>query len=63
LINTWGKLGAGPGEFDQPHSMAMDSKGRLFVGDRNKQPDSDLRSGRQIHRRVEAVQPSERRLH
>ena len=35
LINTWGKLGAGPGEFDQPHSMAMDSKGRLFVGDRN----------------------------
>ena len=35
LINTWGKLGSGPGEFDQPHSMAMDSKGRLFVGDRN----------------------------
>ena len=35
LIKSWGKLGAGPGEFDQPHSMAMDSKGRLFVGDRN----------------------------
>ena len=35
LLKTWGKLGAGPGEFDQPHSMAMDSKGRLFVGDRN----------------------------
>jgi sugar lactone lactonase YvrE len=35
LIKTWGKLGTGPGDFDQPHALAMDSKGRLFVGDRN----------------------------
>jgi len=35
LIKSWGKLGTGPGEFDQPHALAMDSKGRLFVGDRN----------------------------
>ena len=35
LIKTWGKRGTGPGEFDQPHALAMDSKGRLFVGDRN----------------------------
>jgi sugar lactone lactonase YvrE len=35
LIKTWGKLGAGQGDFDQPHALAMDSKGRLFVGDRN----------------------------
>ena len=35
LIKSWGKLGTGPGEFDQPHSLAMDSRGRLFVGDRN----------------------------
>jgi len=35
LIKRWGKLGTGPGEFDQAHSLAMDSKGRLFVGDRN----------------------------
>jgi sugar lactone lactonase YvrE len=34
LIKTWGKLGRGPGEFDQPHALAMDSKGRLFVADR-----------------------------
>jgi len=35
LIKAWGKLGTGPGDFDQPHALAMDSKGRLFVGDRN----------------------------
>jgi sugar lactone lactonase YvrE len=34
-IKHWGKLGTGPGEFDQPHSLAFDSKGRLFVADRN----------------------------
>jgi sugar lactone lactonase YvrE len=35
FIKTWGKKGSGPGEFDTPHALAMDSKGRLFVGDRN----------------------------
>ena len=35
LIKTFGKKGTGPGEFDTPHTLAMDSKGRLFVGDRN----------------------------
>lgn len=35
FIKTWGKKGSGPGEFDTPHAIAMDSKGRLFVGDRN----------------------------
>jgi hypothetical protein len=35
FIKEWGKLGTAPGEFDQPHCLAFDSKGRLFVGDRN----------------------------
>src|SRR5947199_2879069 len=35
FIKTWGKKGTGPGEFDTPHALAMDSKGRLFVGDRS----------------------------
>jgi sugar lactone lactonase YvrE len=34
FIKTWGKKGSGPGEFDTPHALAMDSQGRLFVGDR-----------------------------
>jgi sugar lactone lactonase YvrE len=35
LIKSWGKLGTGPGEFDQPHSLAFDSKGLLYIADRN----------------------------
>jgi sugar lactone lactonase YvrE len=34
LIKTWGKLGSAPGEFRTPHSLAFDSRGRLFVADR-----------------------------
>jgi sugar lactone lactonase YvrE len=34
LIKAWGQLGHGPDDFDQPHALAMDSRGRLFVGDR-----------------------------
>ena len=34
LIQSFGKLGKESGDFDQPHALAMDSKGRLFVGDR-----------------------------
>jgi sugar lactone lactonase YvrE len=33
-VKSWGKKGSGPGEFDTPHSIALDSKGRLFVADR-----------------------------
>jgi sugar lactone lactonase YvrE len=35
LIKTWGKWGSGNGEFDQPHALAFDSRGQLYVGDRN----------------------------
>ncbi len=30
----WGSPGSGPGQFDAPHGLAMDSRGRLFVADR-----------------------------
>ncbi|HKE86730.1 MAG TPA: peptidyl-alpha-hydroxyglycine alpha-amidating lyase family protein [Vicinamibacterales bacterium] len=35
FIAEWGKKGSARGEFDQPHALAFDSKGRLFVGDRS----------------------------
>jgi len=34
FIKEWGKKGSGPGEISEPHTIAMDSRGRLFVGDR-----------------------------
>jgi peptidylamidoglycolate lyase len=34
-LRSWGKLGQGPGEFSQPHSIVLDSKGRVYVADRN----------------------------
>ena len=34
FIKAWGKRGKGPGEFDTPHGIAMDSQGRIFVADR-----------------------------
>ena len=35
FIKAWGRKGSGPGEFDVPHTMFFDSRGRLLVGDRS----------------------------
>jgi hypothetical protein len=35
FIKMWGKKGTGPGEFDVPHTIFFDSRGRLLVGDRS----------------------------
>lgn len=34
FITQWGTAGQADGEFVDPHALAMDSQGRLFVGDR-----------------------------
>jgi DNA-binding beta-propeller fold protein YncE len=35
FIKAWGKHGSAPGEFNVPHSLALDSVGRLYVADRS----------------------------
>jgi len=35
FIKEWGTSGKGPGEFGMPHCLALDSKGNLYVGDRD----------------------------
>jgi len=35
FIKAWGTRGTGPGEMDQPHALAFDSRGRLVVADRS----------------------------
>ena len=34
-VNDWGELGSQPGQFSIPHAIAVDSKGRVYVADRN----------------------------
>jgi streptogramin lyase len=34
FLKAWGRKGSGPGEFAELHAIAIDSRGRLFVGDR-----------------------------
>src|SRR5262249_30621798 len=34
VLKQWGTKGTGPGEFNLPHSICVDAKGRVIVGDR-----------------------------
>ncbi|HEY3628933.1 MAG TPA: 6-bladed beta-propeller [Terracidiphilus sp.] len=36
-IKSWGKYGTAPGEFNLPHTVAVDREGRVYVGDRENQ--------------------------
>jgi DNA-binding beta-propeller fold protein YncE len=33
-VKSWGERGNGPGQFNTPHSIAVDAKGEVYVGDR-----------------------------
>jgi DNA-binding beta-propeller fold protein YncE len=35
FLMEWGKKGSGPGEFDTPHAIAVDSHERVYVADRS----------------------------
>jgi DNA-binding beta-propeller fold protein YncE len=34
FLRAWGRKGMGPGEFNLPHAVRLDSTGRVYVGDR-----------------------------
>ncbi len=34
FMKSWGRRGSGPGEFNLPHAIVTDSKGLVYVGDR-----------------------------
>ena len=63
FIKAWGKEGTGPGEFNNPHSLAMDSKGRSVRGRPREQPHPDFRSGWKISRGVAAIRTAQRCFH
>jgi DNA-binding beta-propeller fold protein YncE len=33
-LKEWGRKGTGPGEFNLPHAIRLDARGRVYVGDR-----------------------------
>lgn len=35
FLRWWGGKGTGPGQFNVPHSIAMDSRGRIYIADRS----------------------------
>ena len=51
-VKSWGEPGDGPGQFNTPHSIAVDAQGRVYVADRGNRRiqvfDSDGRFLRQI---------------
>ena len=35
FLKSWGSKGTGPGQFDLPHTIAVDPQGNVYVGDRS----------------------------
>lgn len=59
FIKQWGSTGTGPGEFRDPHALAMDSRGRLFVGDRaNSRIQIFDQDGKYLHTWTQFGRPS-----
>jgi len=59
FIKTWGRRGADPGEFNVPHTVFFDSRGRLLVGDRaNKRIQIFDQDGRFIDQWTQFGSPS-----
>ena len=59
FIKAWGRQGSRRGEFDIPHALAMDSRGRLFVADRqNNRIQIFDQDGNYLHQWFQFSRPS-----
>jgi peptidylamidoglycolate lyase len=58
FLFAWGKKGHGPGEFDLPHQVRLDSKGDVYVADRqNKRIQVFTPNGKFIRQLGEGIAP------
>jgi len=58
FLLAWGKKGTGPGEFDAPHQVRLDSKGDVYVADReNKRIQVFTPDGKFIRQLGEGIAP------
>ena len=55
FIKWWGGKGTGPGQFNVPHSIAIDSKGRVYVADRSNNRIQIFDPDRQISQPVDQL--------
>lgn len=59
FVKDWGGTGSEDGEFRDPHALALDSQGRLFVGDRsNKRLQIFDQDGNHLHTWYQFGRPS-----
>ena len=63
FLMSWGETGSGPGQFNVPHTIAIDSQGRLFVGDRANNRIQIFDQAGNAARRLVPVRPSQRHRH
>jgi len=58
FVKFWGSKGSGPGQLDVPHSIVIDSKGRLYVADRsNKRVEIFDQDGKYLDQMTNAGTP------
>jgi hypothetical protein len=62
FLTAWGTKGSGPGQFDVPHAIAVDSHERVVCGRPLQQPDPGVRREWQVPGRLAAVRPAQRGL-
>lgn len=57
FIRAWGKKGKGDGEFHLPHAVRIDSKGQIYVGDRENNRIQVFSPEGKFIRKIEGVAP------